>query len=208
MSRFQPSTTILRTSHHHSTDGPISQEAPVTPQATPSPPSRFSRRPLTLALALAASVSDRPRRTRSIVVRGLTLIAGLVAALGLLASAAQADVNTTSNGYGWATLSNCTIYAGDQWSAYNYAVGDTTVRCGSHHNLDVYTVLYYNGAPIAYSKSPYTYYANATYVHDVPTNTVVCVAYGSWFTRSYVSIDGGSWHYVDGPVEGWAPACP
>jgi hypothetical protein len=190
MSRFQPSTTIRRTSHHHSTGGPISQERPVTQQSTPSPHRRLSR------------------WTRPFVVRGLTLIAGLVAALGLWASAAQADVNTTTNGYGWATLSNCTIYAGDQWSPYNYAIGDTTVRCGSHHNLAVYTVLYYNGAPIATSNPPYTYYANATYVHDVPTTPVTCVATGSWFTRSYISIDGGSWHYKDGPVESWAPACP
>ncbi len=149
----------------------------------------------------------RPRRTRPLVVRGLTLIAGLAAAVGLFSSAARADVNKTTNGYAWATLSNCTIYAGDQASPYNYGIGDTTVECGSHHNLAVYTVLYYNGAPIAYSKAPYSYYANATYVHDVPTNPVHCLAVGLWFTRSWISIDGGAWHYKDGPVEQWAPSC-
>jgi hypothetical protein len=165
-------------------------------------------------MTVNAQISSRPNdvpghgttRPRSLATRGLILLAGLAAALGLFSSAARADVNTSNSTWASAALSNCTIYAGDLWNSGSYAIGDTTVRCGSHHNLLVYTELYYNGVRVAYS--PYAYYGNALYVHDVPTHTAPCVAPGGlWTTRSWVSIDGGAWHYKDSPSKPFSAAC-
>jgi len=149
----------------------------------------------------------RPRRTRPLVLRGLTLIAGLAAAVGLFSTAARADVNTTTNGYGWASISNCIVYSGDYANSAQYAIGDTTVRCGSYHNIWTYTQLYRNGALIANSTYPYQYNASTSYVRDVMTTAIHCGGTALWQTISYVIVDGGSWQTVPGPVEKWAPSC-
>jgi hypothetical protein len=162
----------------------------------------------TLALRRpSAAADDGPRKVRPLVTRGLIVLSGLVAAVGLFATGARADVNTTTNGYGWATMSNCTVYVGDEASPYRYAIGDTTVRCGSHHSIWVYTELYRNGALIAHSTRPYTYYRNATYVHDVPTTAIHCGGKANWYTVSYVIIDRGAWQGWRGPTESFTPSC-
>jgi hypothetical protein len=139
----------------------------------------------------------------------VVVLIALAAGLGFFASAASADVNTTPGHsvYGTATMSNCTVYVGDQASPSGYAIGDTTVRCGSHHNIWVYTELFRNGVLIANSHSPYTYYANALYVHDVPTTPIHCGGAANWYTVSYVSVDNGVWSGWQGPTGTWTPSC-
>jgi hypothetical protein len=154
------------------------------------------------------AASCQPGRRR-VISRVLTVIAGLAAALGLFASAAKADVNTTPNQstYRTATISNCTVYVGDQASSSRYAIGDTTVRCGSHHNIWVYTQLFRNGVLIANSKYPDAYYANATYIHDAATTPIHCGGAASWYTVSWVSVDNGIWSHWQGPAAPWTPSC-
>jgi len=151
----------------------------------------------------------RPTRFRRRVARGLAVFAGLAAAAGLFTGTARADVNRTpgQSAWGWATISNCTVYIGDQASPSLYAIGDTTVMCGSHHNIWVYTVLYRNGSVIASSKAPYAYYANATYIHDAPTTPIHCGGAASWYTVSWVSVDNGVWSHWQGPTASFTPSC-
>lgn len=145
-----------------------------------------------------------PRRT---ITRSLTVLAGLVATLGLFASVASADVNTTTNGYGKVAISNCHMYIGDQASASRYAIGDTTVTCATPHNVWVYTELIRNGSVVATSANPYSYFPDTTYVHDVPTAAIHCGGSATWYTISYIIIDGGAWRSWSGPQESFTPSC-
>jgi hypothetical protein len=77
------------------------------------------------------ATTQTTRKTRSVLTRALLTLCGLVAALGAYTSTAQADVNTTTNGYGVATMSSCTVYVGDQANPDRYAIGDAHGRAGS-----------------------------------------------------------------------------
>ena len=60
------------------------------------------------------------------------------------------------------TFGNCRIWTGDQASPQLYAIGDTTVKCSSYHNIAVYTELLRNGALVATSANPYSYFPNTS----------------------------------------------
>jgi hypothetical protein len=164
------------------------------------------------------TASDRSRgrlsrRLRRLVVGVAALVLGAGAAVGPFASAANADVNLQ---YPWTystwTFGNCRIWTGDQASPQMYAIGDTTVQCSSYHNIAVYTKLYRNGVLVATSANPYSYFPNTWYVHDVPTAPIHCGGSASWYTLSWVSIDGSAWYSKPSPTAPFTPSadstCP
>lgn len=154
----------------------------------------------------------RSRRLRRLAIgvagAASALVLGAGASVGVFASAASADVNYQYPTWATTTLSNCRINIGDQWSPQSYAIGDTTVKCSSYHNIAVYTELYRNGALVDTSTNPYSYFPNTSYVHDVPTAPYRCGGSATWYTASWVSIDGSAWRGWTSPPSGWTPACP
>jgi hypothetical protein len=144
---------------------------------------------------------------RSAIIGSASVAAGLVTALGLFASAAGADVNRATNGYGTVAISNCHMYIGDQASASRYAIGDTTVTCATPHNIWLYTELVRNGSVVATSVNPYSYFPGTTYVHDVPTAAMHCGGSASWYTVSFIILDSGAWRSWKGPAESFTPSC-
>jgi hypothetical protein len=134
------------------------------------------------------------------------------AAVGAFAPAANADVNTQGL-WAWASMSDCTIHIGDQYSRQGYAIGDTTVYCSSYHNISVYTQLYRRPPGgsytlVATSFNPYSTFWNTRIVHDVPT-APVCGGpdVHAWYTLSWVSIDGSAWRSFTGPQGFWPTSC-
>jgi hypothetical protein len=168
----------------------------------------------TTATQLPASPSGNPGRPRKSHSRGgrlALLIASTGAALAVSlagAGAASADVNLQyASTYGIAYMSNCTITVGDQYSPSHYAIGDTTVKCSSNHNIWVYTQLYRNGTLIANSPYPYSYYPDTAYVHDTPTTAIRCGGAATWYTVAWVNIDGTGWKGWYSPSAPFTPSC-
>lgn len=163
---------------------------------------------------IATTVSGHGRRYRSPRLRRLVisvagaasaLVLGAGAAVGIFASPANADVNYQYPTWATTTLSNCRINIGDQYSLQSYAIGDTTVYCSSYHNIAVYTQLYRNGVLVDTSANPYSYFSNTAYVHDVPTAPYYCGGLATWYTESWVSIDGSAWRAWTSPPSPWKP---
>jgi hypothetical protein len=145
---------------------------------------------------------------RPAIARSVSLLAGLAVMLGLFASAASADVNRTTNPYwGQVNILDCHMYIGDEASSSRYAIGDTTVKCAYPHNIWVYTELVRNGVVVRTSANPYSYFPDTTYVHDVPTGAYRCGGNASWYTISYIIIDGGAWRSWYGPTGPFTPGC-
>ena len=158
------------------------------------------------------TASDRSRervsrRLRPLVVGVAAVVLGTGAAVGLFASAANADVNGQFPTLSTTTWKDCRIWAGDQASPQLYAIGDTTVLCNSYHNIAVHTRLYRNGVLIATSANPYSYFSNTKYVHDVPTAPIHCGGSATWYTYSWFSIDGSAWDFLPSPPGPFAPSC-
>lgn len=168
----------------------------------------------TSAAQLPASTSgnaDRPRKSQSRWGRLALLIASTGATLAVSlagAGAASADVNLQyANTYGIAHMSNCTITVGDQYSPSHYAIGDTTVKCSSYHNIWVYTQLYRNGTLIANSPYPYNYHPSTAYVPDTATTAIHCGGAATWYTVAWVNIDGTGWLGWYSPSAPFTPSC-
>jgi hypothetical protein len=152
-------------------------------------------------LAAAASSLRTPRgRGRSWLIRGLTGLAGVATAVGLLAAPAGATVAPTpiAHSYSW---SNCTVTVGDKSNPNRYAQADTQVTCSSRHNIDVQALLYrWNGRSwVLVETSPVLPWNNA-YRADDWTAAYACGGGAYFLTVGYVSLDGSSWYSFDSNV--------
>ena len=171
---------------------------------------------ITTTPASGRSRGRRPRRLRRLMTGVAVAVAAMVlasgAAAGAFAPSANADVNTQGL-WAWASMSDCTIHIGDQYSQQGYAIGDTTVYCSSYHNISVYTQLYRRPQGgsytlVATSYRPYWTFWNTRYVPDMAT-AAVCGGpdVHAWYTVSWVSIDGSAWRSFKGPEGFWPTSC-